>query len=186
MSAPSAIDRSELAALLQRVAARDRAAFTALYARTSAKLFGATLRILRRRDLAEEILQEVYVRVWERAGDYDPALGSALGWLSTIARNRALDATRRRVELPLEDLPQAWEIADPADDPAREAERSGELRRLSACLETLADDRRSMVVLAYRDGLTRDELATRFGVPVGTVKTWLHRSLARLKECLGA
>lgn len=85
----------------------------------------------------------------------------------------------------IEDEPAAFEVADAGDDPAVQAERSADLKRLMGCLETLEEDKRRMVLLAYHQGLSRDELAARFNVPVGTVKTWLHRSLARLKECLG-
>jgi RNA polymerase sigma-70 factor (ECF subfamily) len=180
------IDRSDPAVFLTRVARRDRAAFAALYRATSPKLFAVVLRILRRHDLAEEVLQEVYVRVWEKAGDFDPSSGSAIAWLSTIARNRALDSLRRRTEVSIEDEPSTFEIADPADDPLIQAERGAELKRLADCLATLEEDKRRMVLLAYYQGLSREELGHAFKVPVGTVKTWLHRSLARLKECLGA
>jgi RNA polymerase sigma-70 factor (ECF subfamily) len=178
-------DRTDLAVLLTRVATGDRAAFSALYRAAAPKLLGVILRILNRRDLAEEVLQEVFVRIWDRAGDFDAGAGAPLAWLSTIARNRALDSLRRRRETSIEDEPAAFEVPDAADDPAVQAERSADLKRLMGCLETLDEDKRRMVLLAYHQGLSRDELAARFNVPVGTVKTWLHRSLARLKECLG-
>jgi RNA polymerase sigma-70 factor (ECF subfamily) len=179
-------DRDDLARLLALTAGRDRAAFAALYRATGAKLNGVILRILRRADLAEEVLQEVYVRIWERAGDFDPQAGAPLAWMGTIARNKALDALRRRTETSIEDRPETLDLPDPADDPATLAERSADLARLAGCLDGLEADKRRMVLLAYHQGLTREELAGEFGVPVGTVKTWLHRSLGRLKECLGA
>jgi RNA polymerase sigma-70 factor (ECF subfamily) len=178
-------DRTDLAVLLTRVATGDRAAFSALYRAAAPKLLGVILRILNRRDLAEEVLQEVFVRIWDRAGDFDASAGAPLAWLSTIARNRALDSLRRRRETSIEDEPAAFEVPDAADDPAVQAERSADLKRLMGCLEALDEDKRRMVLLAYHQGLSRDELAARFNVPIGTVKTWLHRSLARLKECLG-
>lgn len=173
------------AGLLARVAAGDRAAFAALYQASSAKLFGVVLRIVRRRDVAEEVLQEVYVRIFERADRFDPAAGSAMGWLATVARNRALDHARRRADLFLDDMPGAEAVASLDEGPYAAAERSDTFRRLASCLDQLDEEKRRLVLLAYLKGWTRDDLARHFGLPVGTVKTWLHRSLARLKECVG-
>ena len=102
----------DLVRLLARVARRDRAAFAQLYAATSAKLYGVILRILRRRDLADEILQEVYVKIWEHAGSYVPGRASPISWMAAIARNRALDEVRRKSPLALEDMPAGFEVAD--------------------------------------------------------------------------
>lgn len=177
---------AELTGLLARVAARDRDAFSAVYRATSAKLWGIVVRILPRRDLAEDVLQDVYVRIWERAGSFDPAKASPITWMASIARNRAIDEVRRRRTVSIEDTPEALEIAETSADPLESAQQSDELRRLKQCLEGLEPERREMVLLAYYTGLSRDELAQRFAAPVNTIKTWLHRSLAQLRNCLGS
>jgi len=176
---------AELTALLARVAARDRDAFAAVYRATSAKLWGIILRILPRRDVAEDVLQDVYVRIWERAGSFDPAKASPITWMASIARNRAIDEIRRRRPVSIEETPEALDVADRGADPLESAQQSEELRRLKECLEGLEPERREMVLLAYYSGLSRDELAQRFSHPVNTIKTWLHRSLAQLRKCLG-
>ncbi len=182
---PNPPPNNDLAALMARVAVRDRAAFTALYNATSAKLFGIVLRILKRRDIAEEILQEVYVKIWDRAGDYDAQRASPITWLATIARNRALDEVRRASHLSIEDTPEALNVESSEPDPLQSLAASEEFKRLLACLQGLENDRRDMVLMAYFHGATREELATRYNAPVATIKTWLHRSLKLLRECLG-
>ena len=179
-------EAAELADLLKRVAARDAAAFSALYKRTSARLYGVVARILAGGEAAEA-LQEAYVRVWEKAGDFDPAKGSALAWMATIARNRALDEVRR-VRPPSASLDEGegFELADEAVDPLAARERSEALSALIGCLERLEKDKRSMVLLAYYHGLSREALAKRFGAPAPTIKTWLRRSLAQLRDCLAS
>lgn len=177
---------SEISKLLARVAGGDRQAFAQLYDATAPKLYGIILRILRRRDEADEVVQDVYVKIWQRAGDFDPARASPITWMATIARNRALDEARRsRVATVSDDG-----ILDRVPDPARSAlgavEAAEESRRLEICLDRLEGDRGSLVRLAYLDGLSRQDLADRFGQPVGTIKTWLHRSLKQLRDCLGA
>jgi RNA polymerase sigma-70 factor, ECF subfamily len=173
-----------LSDLLAQVASGDRVAFREVYAATSAKLYGVILRILKRRDIADEILQEVYVKVWERSGDFDPSRASPITWMSTIARNRALDEVRRPTALAIDDTPAAFEVRDPAMSASEVLERSQELERLFRCLDTLDPNRREIVRLAYLDGMSREDLAQRFGHPVPTIKTWLHRSLKQLKDCL--
>lgn len=176
----------ELSSLLARVAERDNAAFQAMYVATSAKLYGIILRILKRRDVAEEVLQEVYVKIWDRAADYNPMLASPITWMATIARNRALDEVRRKRPDSIEDHPEIVDI--PTGDPSALSivMRGEDGRRLADCLERLDATRRQMVVLAYCEGLSRDELAAKYGQPVNTIKTWLRRSLAQLKGCVGA
>jgi RNA polymerase sigma-70 factor, ECF subfamily len=176
---------SDLSALLRRVAARDRAAFSALYDVTSAKLYGVVVRILHRRDLADDVLQEVYIRIWERAVDYDAGKGSPIAWMAAIARNRALDEVRRKAPVSIEDAPETLEVASEEPSPLDNLNQSQDMQRLARCLDGLEPDRRDMVVLAYRQGLSREELAERYGRPVPTIKTWLRRSLAQLRDCLG-
>jgi RNA polymerase sigma-70 factor (ECF subfamily) len=175
-----------LAALLRRVATRDSQAFAELYRLTQAKLFGVVARILVTRDSSGEALQEVYVRIWEKAGDFDSAKGSAIGWMATIARNRALDEVRRVRPVSLEEMPEGFEPADVEIDPLAARERSERLSALLSCLESLGEERRAMVLLAYYRGLSREALARRFSKPVPTIKTWLRRGLAELKGCLSS
>jgi RNA polymerase sigma-70 factor, ECF subfamily len=167
---------------LRRTARRDRAAFAALYVQTSAKLFGIALRITRSRDAAEEVLQESFVVIWERAGDFDPARGSAMGWMVTIVRHCAIDQLRRRAARP--EGRSDPEAALPTLVAADRADSRVELRALQACLDELDELPRRAVILAYCFGLTREELALRFAVPIGTIKSWLRRSLERLQRCL--
>jgi len=175
----------DLTNLLARISARDAAAFAALYKQTSAKLYGVVARILTRGDVAADVLQEIYVRIWEKAGEFDPAKGSPLAWMATIARNRALDEVRRVRPLSLEDQPEGFEPAAEDVDPLATRQRSEGLTALVDCLKALDDEKRAVVLLAYYRGLSREALAKRFGRPVPTIKTWLHRSLAQLRDCLG-
>jgi len=174
----------DLTHLLRRVAARDAAAFAALYKQTSAKLYGVVARILNRSDIAADVLQEAYVRVWEKAGEFDPVKGSAIAWMATIARNRALDEVRRVRPASLEDQPESFEPAADEVDPLAKRERSEGLAKLIDCLQGLDEEKRAIVLLAYYRGSSREALAKRFGRPVATIKTWLHRSLAQLRDCL--
>jgi RNA polymerase sigma-70 factor (ECF subfamily) len=170
---------------MRDVARRDRAAFRALYDATRAKLYGVILGILGDRSTADDVLQEIYVRIWNRAADFDPGKASPITWMATIARNRALDEVRRprpTIDLPDEALDR---VADDNPHPLERRQRSEEWRRLMACLAALADERRQMVLLAYYRGWTREALAKRFDRPVPTIKTLLHRSLAQLRGCLG-
>jgi len=176
----------EIGELMARVSRQDTAAFSALYRATGGKLFGIALRILRRRDLAEDILQEVYAKIWQRAREFDAAKASAITWMATIVRNRALDELRRKSAISMEELPEGFEPYAETPDPLGERERSENLGRLLACLEKLERPKRQMVLLAYCHGLSREALAARFGAPVPTIKTWLHRALAQLRVCLAS
>jgi RNA polymerase sigma-70 factor (ECF subfamily) len=173
--------RQDLVDALKLTGRGDQAAFRRLYAATSVKLFGIIVRILGRRDLAEEVLQEVYIRVWQRAVDFDPAITSPMTWLVTIARNRALDETRRKTSRSLEDCPE-FVHASSNESPLPDHERNENHLRLMACLDRLGPDERKAVVAAYHYGMTREEIARSTNRPVATVKTWLRRSLARIKD----
>ena len=176
----------DISHLLQRVARQDRAAFGEVYRATSAKLYGIVLRILRRRDIADEVLQEVYVKIWERAGDFNPERSSPISWMAAIARNRALDEVRRKRPLSIEDCPEIQKLESEDESALSAVLRGEDGRRLADCLKGLEASRRQMVVLAYCDGLSRDEIAAKYGQPVNTIKTWLRRALVQLKGCLGA
>ena len=175
-----------LAALLGRSALRDQGAFADLYALTSAKLFGVALRILRRQDWAEEVLQECYVSIWNHAGDYAVARSAPLTWMTSIVRNRCLDWLRRPQA---ETTGEEYEIAveswqDDAAGPLEQLMKAGEAGALSRCLAQLEAKQRQSIVLAYFHGLSHSELASHMKEPLGTVKTWVRRGLERLKGCL--
>jgi RNA polymerase sigma-70 factor (ECF subfamily) len=176
----------ELATLIAAVADGDQGAFERLYAATRAKLYGVVLRILRRADLAEEVIQEAYLKVWRNAREYDGRVASPMTWMVAIARNQAIDIVRRRAEASIEEEPAAMEVAADNPDPLAAREMTDELRRLLGCLGGLDDERRRMVLLAYYNGLSREQLALKFDKPVNTIKTWLRRSLIEIRECLGS
>jgi RNA polymerase sigma-70 factor (ECF subfamily) len=180
------IQMPELAAIMTRVAQRDRAAFAQLYNATSAKLYGVVLRILLRRDLSDEVLQEVYLKIWQKAVDFDAARSSPITWMVTIARNRALDVKRRKQPQSLEDLPDSFDIAAEIDDPLQSREQREALHQINRCMQGIEQPKRDMVLLAYLHGLSREQLAEKFNAPVATIKTWIHRSLTQLRMCLDA
>lgn len=176
---------ADLVRLLAAVARGDEAAFERLYAATKAKLYGVVLRILRRQDLAEEVVQETYVKVWHNAAQFNPDVSSPITWMATIARNRAIDLVRKRGELSIEEEPDAMEVAAETPDPLARREMSEELKRLLECVGQLEPDRQKLVLLAYYNGWSREQLAAKFGAPVNTVKTWLRRSMIDIRVCLG-
>jgi RNA polymerase sigma-70 factor (ECF subfamily) len=178
------LSSQELVWLLAAVAKADRPAFERLYAATRAKLYGVVLRILRRRDLADEVMQDTYLKIWNSAGQFDAALSSPVTWMVAIARNRAIDLLRRKSEISIEDEPDVLETAADSPDPLAKQEMTEELRRLLACMGRLDEERRRLVLFAYYGGWSREQLATKFDKPVNTIKTWLRRSLLEIRECL--
>ena len=169
--------------LIARTALGDRLAFSKLYDRTSAKLFGVCLRVLRNRSEAEEVLQEVYVLIWRKAGAYRANGLSPMTWLITVARNRAID--RLRTQKPGQtDLSDAFELPDSRPTPEAEAIAASRRAQLEACLNTLDAARRDAVRGAYLEGLSYKDLAERHRVPLNTMRTWLRRSLLSLRACL--
>lgn len=186
---PAQNDR--LKALLAACARRDQAAFARLYEATSAKLFSVAVRILRREDWAEEVLQDCYVSIWNNAQGYAPALSAPMTWMTSIVRNRCLDWLRRpRLEVALEagDGDEDPLDAIPSDDPGplEELARSTDARAIADCLARLDAKQRQAIMLAFYDGMTHSELAAHLREPLGTVKTWIRRGLDRLKGCLDA
>ena len=171
---------------MARVALADRSAFAALYDATGAKLFGVTLRICRSRAEAEEVLQTAYERIWRNAASYAGSRASPIAWMAAIARNAAID--RRRAEAARGGMSEPLEAAEVAVDPGPSPEDASELasdtRRLHACLREL-DERHAIAVRrAYLGGLTYREIATSLDVPENTIKTWVRRSLTRLRACM--
>jgi RNA polymerase sigma-70 factor (ECF subfamily) len=174
----------DIAALISRVALRDRAAFSSLYSATAPKLFSVCLRILKDRAEAEDALQEIYVKIWQRADRFAATGAGPSGWLVAIARNHAIDLLRARRPVGDSIDEEGSSIVDSAPDPERAAVVKGEGRRIDRCMEELESDRASAVRSAYVEGLTYQELAERHDVPLNTMRTWLRRSLLKLRECL--
>jgi RNA polymerase sigma factor (sigma-70 family) len=173
-----------LATLMARIAAGERPALRALYDATASKLFGVCLRILCDREEAQDVLQDVYVTVWRRAVRYDAGRASVTTWLATIARNRAIDRLRARGPLARAQPVEGLEIAD--DAPLAEAalEARDAARRLAACLDELDPRTAAVIRTAFFEGVTYEALAHRLDTPLGTVKSWIRRGLARLRGCL--
>jgi RNA polymerase sigma-70 factor, ECF subfamily len=170
----------ELAQLLQKCAARDAAAFRTLYDKTSPLVFARLMRMLRRRSVAEEVLQDVYVRIWERASQFEAHRGRALAWMVTIARYCAIDLMRReRLTLVSDDS-----LAEIADDAATEDGGIEKPNNFDHCIGQLNDNTRKCLTLAFVEGRSHDEIARLTTNPLGSVKSWIRRGLLALKECL--
>ncbi len=184
----------ELSRLLARAGLGDRAAFATLYDQSSAHLLGVVLRIQRDRAQAEDILQEVYVNVWRAAKSFDAAQSQPMTWLTSIARNRAIDSLRRTQTQPLmqthfsnpdnEDSDVYDTVADDAPGPLDLLSRASDARALTSCMEGLSAQQRQSVALAFFDGLSHAEVAANMRQPLGTVKSWVRRALLTLKGCL--
>ncbi len=175
----------ELDTLMAAVAHGDEAAFRRLYDQTSRKLFAIIRRIAVSEAAAEEALQEAFLKIWNHADRFDPALASPVTWMTTIARHAAIDAIRRNAErVSAAAMVIDEELAERLAGPSTTTDGLA-ARQLHRCLDGLEADRRSMILLAYCHGWSREELSRRFDRPVATVKTLLRRSLIALKECLG-
>jgi len=173
----------DITKLIVRVSMKDRAAFDMLYRQTSAKLFGVCLRVLHDRGDAEEALQEVFVKIWTKADRFAVSDLSPISWLVAVARNHAIDRLRARRQASV-DIDAALDVADPGPSPEAQAVIGGEGERIHLCLEELEQDRAAAVRGAYLKGESYAELAERFKIPLNTMRTWLRRSLMKLRECL--
>lgn len=177
-------DEAELERLIAACARRDAQALRNLYDLTAPYLLASMMRILRRRALAEETLQEVFVNVWQRAAQYESHRGRARAWLFAIARHRAIDALRRErsdagIDAAVEN------VADPASGETTEWLAGGHVTAaLARCLEMLSVDQRRGIRLAFIDGLSHPQIATITGEPLGTIKSWIRRGLLSLRQCL--
>lgn len=175
----------DLAETLAAIARGERAALRALYAAEASRLFGVCLRILRDRAAAADATQDTFLRIWDRADRFDPARGAARAWMAAIARHVALDLMRARGrELPSDD--PALGDTPVEDDPVAALDATADAARLRACLATLEDKNRRSIVLAFVEGLSHAQIAARLETPLGTVKAWIRRGLASLKECLAS
>lgn len=167
--------------LIVRAAAGDRAAFRALYAKAGPRLFAICLRMMRTRDVAEDVFQDAMTRIWERSWQFDPGKGEGLAWLATVTRHCALDRLRRGKGATVPFDEEVTAEIDAISMSASGGLDGGDLRR---CLAGLREDYRNAVVLAYVNGLTHEELAARLNKPVGTIKSWVRRGLEQLKDCM--
>ncbi len=186
----------ELARLLARVGLADRAAFAALYQRTSAQLLGVVLRIQRDRALAEDVLQEVFVNIWRAAGSFDPVRSQPMTWLASVARNRAIDSLRRRETQPVFESTSRGGGPDgdevdlldhvPSDTPGPQdlLGLMAQARAVKRCLGGLSGEQQQCIALAFYQGLSHAEVATHLRQPLGSVKSWVRRGLLSLKTCL--
>jgi len=183
------LDPQQLKTWLLAAAKRDASAFKSLYQATSPKLFGFALRILHKRELAEEVLQESYVAIWNNAGNYQSHLAAPMTWMATIVRNKAFDHLRRSdvsVEIDAEqfDSEVMNALQDPQATPIEALQISGDAKALAWCMSALEGLHRQTLALAYYHDLSHSEVAEQLQLPIGTVKTWIRRSLEKLRVCL--
>ncbi|MFZ6649651.1 RNA polymerase sigma factor [Undibacterium sp. TJN25] len=189
MSIPPKIDSGQLHIWLAAVANKDANAFRSLYDASSPKLFGFALRILNKRELAEEVLQEAFVNIWNNAGSYQASLAAPMTWMTTIVRNRAFDLLRRLdhdVEIDADnfdmEVMNALEAGDPT--PIESLELTQDAKALARCFSKLEGLHRQAMALAFYHDLSHSEVAEQMKLPMGTVKTWIRRGLDKLRTCL--
>lgn len=162
----------------------DATALRRLYDQEARWLMSIALRIVQRRELADEVLHDAFLRIWQKAGTYSPALGSARGWIYSVVRNRALDVVRAgQRELPTPDL-AIEDLPDESDGPLDNLSRASDASALHRCLQHLDAQKRACILLAYLDGYSQTQIAYELARPLGTVKAWMRRGLLALKECL--
>lgn len=166
-----------LIGLLGRIADQDKSAFAQLYGLTSRKLYGVALRIVRDRSVADDLLQDAYLKIWRRARSYDPALASPIAWMVAIIRNGAIDIMRKQQLVTIEDTGEIFALPSDDADPAYELDMSRKRALAFAAFRNMSADRRRMIILAYLRNENREQIARRYGIPVNTVKTHLRRAL---------
>ncbi|MBD9667880.1 sigma-70 family RNA polymerase sigma factor [Variovorax sp. VRV01] len=186
---PDSSPDAELMALIDLVGRRDENALRLLYERTSPKLFGLAMRVLRQREWAEDVLQESFLTIWRVAGDYRSTLSPPLAWMGLIVRSRSLDLLRRRsadrAHLTQEfDEQMAETFESSAANPMDTTDASEQAWALHQCLSRLEDGQREVLSLAYLRELSHSELAGQLKLPLGTVKTWIRRGLEKLRSCM--
>ncbi|MBB6576104.1 RNA polymerase sigma-70 factor (ECF subfamily) [Comamonas odontotermitis] len=180
---------SELMELLDRIAAREQAALKLLYDRTASRLYGLALRIVGNKEWAEDVLQDSFLGIWRSAGTYRDSLSPPLAWMGMLVRSRALDFLRRRraerlhLNVPIDDVEELLQDRE-AQSPMQWVEASEQAAVLHQCLQKLEQPQRQVVSLAYLRDLSHSELASHLKLPLGTVKTWVRRSLEQLRKCM--
>jgi len=170
--------------LLKAIAAKDEAALAQLYDRYRVILFGLLMRILNNREEAEDVLQEVFLQVWRKAADFDETRGRPFTWLVTLGRSRGIDRLRMLAARDRATEASARDTFEETSDAATDAFRSEQRGLVSNALAQLPDEQQRPLMLAYFDGLTQSEIATRLGTPLGTVKTRMRTGLMKLRELL--
>jgi RNA polymerase sigma-70 factor, ECF subfamily len=180
---PEAAQESDIL-LLKAIAARDEAALAQLYDRYDRILFGLLMRILNNREEAEDVLQETFLQVWRKAADFDETRGRPFTWLVTLGRSRAIDRLRTLASRERIAEAGAREVSEEISDAATDAFKSEQRGLVSNALAKLPDEQKGPIMLAYFDGLTQSEIATRLGAPLGTVKTRMRTGMIRLRELL--
>lgn len=183
-SAHAAESARALVTLIAKTASADRRAFESLYRATADRLFGICMRVLGNQAAAEDVLQDVFVSIWRTAAQYDPARSSPWTWLAAIARNRAIDSLRKTSAVLHRPLDAAESISDSGPSPAGYTESIKDNDRLDDCLRQLDARRQSLIRTAFFDAVTYEQLAQRFGAPLGSVKSWIRRGLLQLRACL--
>jgi RNA polymerase sigma factor (sigma-70 family) len=174
----------DLSDALSVVAQGDRAALRAIYEAEAPRMLSVAMRLLRRHALAEEAVHDTFVQIWRKAATFDPAKGEARSWLYALLRHRALNILRGEARIDLVDDFEPMRLEAPEEDAETLVVRLSDTSALRRCLERLEPIRRKAILLAYVEGLSHGELAGRLGVPLGTMKSWIRRSLAALKECM--
>ncbi|KAA0969052.1 sigma-70 family RNA polymerase sigma factor [Aureimonas fodinaquatilis] len=177
-------ERSEISDLLTRIARGDRQALAQLFDDESGRLVAIAQRIVRRRDLAEEVVQEVFIAVWHRASQFDPGKGSGRNWLITMTRNRALNMIRDDARVEYHDAEVLIDIGDRQHDAVAAYNALAEQDALRTCLNRLDEPKRQAILLCYVTGLNHGEAAATMRAPLGTVKAWIRRGVVALQECL--
>lgn len=175
---------TELVMLLGQVGCGDRAAFRRLYELMSPRIYGLCVRLLRRPELAEDVLQDAFVKIWHHAGEYHVERGTPAGWMLTVARYRALDVLRRRRFEYAMDHETLTELADLQLSAQPAAVDDETFLALQGCLDEITPQQRESILHAYYHGLNHEQLAARLQAPLGTVKSWVRRGLGSLKRCL--
>jgi RNA polymerase sigma-70 factor (ECF subfamily) len=179
----STVDTDQLRQLLAECSLGNRRSFEQLYRITSARLHGVAVRCVGRRELAEEIVQESFVRIWNNASRYDANLSAPLTWMVNITRHLAIDLLRRRHEEPLGDL-QLEALTDNSPAADEQLSSARQARALNRCLDDLEGMQRQSILTAYFHGLSNADLASHLGAPLGSVKSWIRRGMERLRRCL--
>ncbi|QRY51577.1 sigma-70 family RNA polymerase sigma factor [Mycolicibacterium septicum] len=178
---------AELDALLHRVARQDVDAFAALYDQTRSRVFGLVTRVLRDPGYSEETTQDIYLQVWRAAGTYNPAAGSPMAWLMTLAHRRAVDRVRAEQAASRRESRYGASNVEPAvDHVADSVITRDEQRRVADCLSSLTEDQRECIHLAYYDGLTYSQVSQRLTANLATIKSRMRDAIRGLRNCLGA